>query len=120
MSNDNLETKVLELRDAGTFIPILCINIQPQNAEQSYLMRRDGYPCDGCPNVILTRLSGDGQATNDPYGWGRGPRTFPVAHDWIIDHWDELSDGDVVDVEFILGERPTKKLSERITVPVTA
>ena len=112
--------EVLEVRDAGTFIPVLAVDIQPKNEAQLYLMRRVGYSCDGSPNIILTRLSGDGQATNDPYGWTGGARTFPVAHDWIIDHWHELSDGDVVDVEFILGEKPTKKVSERFTVPVTA
>ena len=42
-----------------------------------------------------------------------GGRTYPVAHDWIINHWDELLDGDVVDVEFILGETDVRKQSER-------
>ena len=109
----SLDSKVLEVRDSATFIPVLCVNIQPECEEQRYLMRRMGYPCDGRPNVILTRLDGDGQATNDPYGWTSGARTFPVAHNWIIEHWEELLDGDVVDVELILGERPTKKVSER-------
>ena len=79
-------------------------------------MRRCGYPCDGQPNIILTRLDGDethqgDQATNDPYA--RSGRTWPVAHHWIIDHWDELNDGDVVDVEFALGEVLKPKISEK-------
>jgi hypothetical protein len=41
---------------------------------------------------------------------------MPVSHNYIIDHFDELADGDVVDVEFILGEKPAKKVSERLTV----
>ena len=32
------------------------------------------------------------------------------------EHFDELSDGDVVDVEFILGETTVKKVSERLTI----
>jgi hypothetical protein len=112
----SLETKVIEIRDSATFIPVLCVDIQPHSGIQTYYMRRLGYPCDGRPNILMTRLSGEGQATNDPYAW-RG-RTFPVAHNHIIDHWQELSDGDVVDVEFILGEKPTKKVSERLTIPV--
>jgi hypothetical protein len=58
----------------------------------------------------------DQDATNDPYSWGirnKGPRTFPVAHNWIIDHFDEISDGDVIDVEFILGETKQPKTTER-------
>jgi hypothetical protein len=117
-SDSNLDSKVLEVRDSMTFIPVLAVNIQPRNEAQRWLMRRVGYSCDGRPNVILTRLSGDGQATNDPYAWMGGARTFPVAHNWIIDHWEELVDGDVVDVEHILGETAEKKVSERLTTEV--
>lgn len=109
-----MKAKCLEIRDSATFIPVLAVNINPDNDAQRYLMRRVGYPCDGCPNVILTRLSGDGEATNDPYGWSGGARTMPNAHNWIIDHWDELADGDVVDVEYILGETTERKISERM------
>ena len=45
--------------------------------------------------------------------WWAG-RTWFVAHAHIIANWDSLSDGDVVDVEFILGEKPTAKTSERL------
>ena len=111
-SPSSLESKVLEVRDVATFIPMLAININPaidDDGSQRWLMRRCGYPCDGEPNIILTRLDGSGKATNDPYAWGG--RTYPVAHNYIIEHWDRLTDGDVVDVEFILGEKPTKKVS---------
>lgn len=125
-----MQSKALEVRDEGTFIPVLAVDMNPvkpnswddtitatstnyDSIAQRYLLRRVGYPCDGRPNVLLTRLSGDGQATNDPYGWKDGCRTLPVAHHWIIDNWASLSDGDVVDVQFILGETTVKKLSER-------
>jgi hypothetical protein len=113
-----MQVKALEIRDAGTFIPALAVNMNPSNNEQRYLLKRCGYSCDGRPNIILTRLDGDethhgDQATNDPYA--RIGRTWPIAHHWIIDHWNELQDGDVVDVEFALGERTTPKVSERIS-----
>lgn len=111
-----MEVKALELRDEATFIPILCVDMNPHEpsyvAGQRYLLRRCGYPCDSRPNILMTRLDGDGSpASNDPYFWGG--RTFPVAHAWIIDHWRELSDGDVVDVQFILKETSAPKRSER-------
>lgn len=109
-----MEAKALELRDKCTFIAVLAVDMNPtpQNDRQYYLLRRCGYPCDGVPNVIVTRLDGNGtHAFNDCYQ--HGDRTWRVAHEWIIDHWKELSDGDVVDVEFILGERDKPKLSER-------
>lgn len=108
-----MKAKALEVRDEGTFIPVLAVDMNPDNDAQRYLLRRCGYACAGEPNIIVTRLSGEGQATNDPYSWSSSARTFPVAHNYIIDHWEELNDGDVVDVEFILGEKPTKKTSER-------
>ena len=113
MSPSNLDSKVLEIRDSATFIPMLAIDIQPKNDAQKWLMRRCGYPCDGQPNVILTRLDGDGMATNDPYAWGG--RTYPVAHNYIIENWGALKDGDVVDVEYILGESASPKVSEKFT-----
>ena len=39
---------------------------------------------------------------------------MPIAHNYVLDHFDELEDGDVVDVEFILGETEVKKTSERL------
>ena len=103
--------KAFEIRDAGTFIPAVGVDMNPDGPSQRYLLRRCGYSCDGRPNVILTRLDGNGKATNDPYEWGG--RTWSVAHNYIIEHWKELDDGDVIDVEFILGEKPTKKVSEQ-------
>jgi hypothetical protein len=131
-----MEVKCLEIRDKATFIPALAIDMNPgpgypandimsqdelksyfeAHAARTYLLRRCGYPCDGHPNVILTRLDGSGKATNDPYAWGG--RTWPVAHNWIIENWAKLRDGDVVDVEWILGETTKPKKSERFTVPI--
>jgi hypothetical protein len=130
-----MKVKLLEVRDAGTFIATLAIDMNPEidsmyvtgpgetvvyrDAAQRYLLRRVGYPCDGRPNIAITRLGADGRPMwNDPYGWCGIGRTFPVAHKWIIEHWAELSDGDVVDVEYILGERAEPKKSERETVPL--
>ena len=110
-----MQAKALELRDEGTLIPVLCVGMNPAIEAPRYLLRRCGYPCDGRPNILMTRLAADGAPVwNDPYAW-RG-RTFPVAHLYIIGHWEELADGDVVDVSFILGETAEPKRSERFSV----
>lgn len=112
-----MKVKVLELRDEGTFIPLLCVDMSPENAEQRYYLRRCGYPCDGRPNIAITHLSADGgPCSNDPHHWGG--RTRPVAHDYIIKNWETLKDGDVVDVSYILGETSAPKVSERVSAPV--
>ena len=111
-----MKVKVLELRDEGTFIPLLCVDMNPDlpNEAQRYLLRRCGYPCDLRPNIAITHLSADGhKCSNDPYYWGG--RTYPVAHNYIIEHWYELKDGDVIDVQHILGETSERKKSERFS-----
>lgn len=107
-----MNVKLLELRDEGTFIPLLCVDMNPEDVAQKYLLRRCGYPCDGRPNIGITHLSADGDKFwNDPYAWPG--RTRAVGHTYIIEHWDALRDGDVVDVQFILGETSAPKMSER-------
>lgn len=110
-----IESKVLEIRDHGTFIGALAIRMLGANPIQEYYFRHCGYPADGS-SIMLLILAG-GKATNDPYEWGAlrmGPRTMPVAHDFILRRFDSLSDGDVVDVAFILGETDKAKVSERL------
>jgi hypothetical protein len=40
-----------------------------------------------------------------------------VAHAHIEQHFDTLKDGDVVDVEHIMGLTPSPKISERLEEP---
>jgi hypothetical protein len=112
-----MKVKILEIRDTGTFFAVLAVDMNPAGqfvGTQRYYLRRCGYPCDGRPNIAITHLSANGRPCwNDPYGWGG--RTYPVAHNYIIEHWPALEDGDVIDVEFILGETAAKKISERLS-----
>jgi hypothetical protein len=105
--------RTVEIRDRNTFIPALAIRLKPANESQRYLLARVGFR-DG-ESILLVVLSSQ-KATADPYGWvslGMGPRTMPIVHKWLEKHFDEVVDGDVIDVEFILGETDRPKLSER-------
>ena len=117
-----MKVKLLEVRDDGTMIPILCVDMNPSadiEEAQRYLLRHCGYPCDGRPNIAITHLCAGGDPCwNDPYAWDS--RTYGYAHKYIIDHWADLKDGDVVDVEFILGERESPKRSQRLTSEAAA
>ena len=119
--------KAIEIRDRGTFIPALAVKMMPTYRSQvetiteydseSYLLRRAGFSFVN-PCVILCRMEASGvdrNATYDPFAWGEGTRTYQVAHQYIIEHFDELKSGAVVDVEFILGETKEPKESERLT-----
>ena len=119
-----MQVKIIEIRDRATFIAALCIDMNPDtigsmykeerlNPIQRYYLRRYGYPCDGRPNIMITHAAGNGfSSTTDPYSLTG--RTWPTAHNYIIEHWNALHDGDVVDVEYILGESKKVKVSERL------
>lgn len=126
-----MQTKLLEIRDVGTFIPVMATRLSASSPEQMYLLRRAGYgpiqrldpSADGQPPyheiepyIVLWPLVG-GHCTYDPYDWPTRARTYPEAHRYIIQHWFELVNGDVVDVEFILGETKKPKVSEQYTHP---
>lgn len=118
-----METKAFEIRDVGTFIPVIATRMLPTASPSSelgqaeyYLLRRSGYRIATPGAVMLCRMNADGnqhQASADAYGWGR-TRTMTAAHEYIEANWDRLSTGDVIDVEFILKESSAPKLSERL------
>jgi hypothetical protein len=106
-------TKLFEIRDRGTCIPALAVQVGcPQwgnTPAENWLLERAGY---GRPMVILTFLEGSRNAEYDPFAWN--DRTMRTAHKYIEEHFDELESGAVICVEYILGERGTPKVSERL------
>lgn len=102
------EIKLLEIRDAATFIPAMAVRV---SGDDGYLMRRAGF---GSPMIYLIALATE-KCGYDPYGWGN--RTMNGAHQIIERDWNTLNDGDVVDVQFEIGETTAKKVSEQFTVP---
>lgn len=106
--------KTFEIRDRGTFIPVLAVKLDPGCEADRYLLGRAGYQTPSQYVVLMNINGGNGKATSDPYEWGQGSRTMIVAHDYIIKNFTWLNSGDVVCVEHILGERKTPKISERL------
>ena len=115
-----MNAKMLEIRDWGTFIPMLAIQLEPSNEEDRWLLARAGYGRTAEAQgkyILLCRITGGAdRCTTDPCHWGT-IRTYSVAHAYIQQHWEELRSGSVVCVEHILGEREQPKTSERLTVP---
>lgn len=106
-----METKILEVRDAATFIPVLATAMKSDNPIEKWYLKRTGYSRNR-PLVMIVPTYG-GRAEYDPYKWGESPRTLFIAHEYIEENWDSLKTGDVVCVETILGERGAPKISER-------
>lgn len=108
-----MEIKILELRDSATFIPVICIRPVAENESQLYLLRRDGYRGDASECCIIMIDAQCRGVAYDCYDW-KDRRTKGTAHNFIAEHWQELKDGDVVDVQFILGETEKPKISESV------
>jgi len=106
------EVKTFEIRDEGTFIPVLCVRgiVAEIPEPDHYLVWRAGWT-NQQTFVYLTTMN-DCRTQYDPFQWG-GCRTMTNAHRYIREHWDELPTGSVVDVEYILGESESLKASER-------
>lgn len=103
-----MQTKMLEVRDSATTIPALAIAVE---GSDGWLARRAGYG-DRC--ILFGYLNG-GKFSYDPYDWDGG-RTMKHAHHYVIENWDTLQNGDIVDVEFILKATTEKKVSEQYEV----
>ena len=113
-----LESRLIEIRDEGTCIPAIAIrmvntvhihNINAFEACEWLIHTRSGYPENGS-GIVLMRLS-DQKATVDPYEWGG--RTMPAAHHYVCEHFDELEDGQVLDVRVVLREAEKAVESDR-------
>jgi hypothetical protein len=117
-----MKLKLFEILDRKTAIYMFAFRArsEPTLEVERYILSRGGYgPSNESDCVVLGYLSCPTPmrgCTYDPHAWGG--RTLPVAHAHIAAHWDSLASGDVIDVEFILGETAAPKLSERLEDPV--
>jgi len=108
-----MNVKVLEIRDRATMIPALAIRQSyPVDRCSVHLLSHVGFGRvfeDQCGYVFLMRLV-DHETQSDPNCWTG--RTMHTAHRHICDHWDDLEDGSVIDVEYLLGESDMPKTSD--------
>lgn len=111
--------KLFEVRDAGTFLVALAVKLDPSNESDRYLLGRSGFgttPEKQSEYIQVAVINGgSGHCDCDPYNWpGRYIGTMGPAHAFIIEHFDILESGDVIDSEFLRGETAKQKQSERV------
>ncbi len=111
--------KTFEVRDRGTFIPVLAVKLEPCCEADRYLLARSGYgrtaEAQSC-YVLVSKIYGECcETATDPSCWSGGVRsTMTPAHEHIRKYFDTLESGAVVDVEFIAGLTPSPKQSEAV------
>lgn len=105
-----MQIKTIEIRDSATFIPAIAIRPEMRTGGEDYLWRRAGY--DTPYRYILLLKLNDLSGQYGSADWGSS-RTMSVAHRYLEEHWDDIGEyGEVIDVEYILGETEEKKASE--------
>ena len=111
-----MTTKMIEVRDTGTCISALALRLDSANDAERWLLARAGYgvtPDEQRQYVLLMNVDGGaGEFSCDPYGWRTGARTMPVIHKYMLEHFDAIESGQVLDVQFILGETKAPKASD--------
>jgi hypothetical protein len=111
------EVKLFEIRDEGTTMPVIAIKPDPRTEPERWLWAKGGYGTEAMGQreyVLLGPLhGGEGMLVCDPYKHPGVSRTLPTAHKHILECWTYLRSGDVIDVQFVLGETLEAKLSER-------
>lgn len=104
--------KTIEIRDRGTTVPALAIRLDPADERDRWLLARSGFGNDPEAQgryVLLVNLVKD--APYDPYSHGPA-RTLREIHQHLIEHFEDIANGAVLDVEYILGETDEPKRSE--------
>lgn len=102
-----MSCKLLQVRDDGTHIPVMAVRVVPTNSDR--VLRRAGFGV-GSSYVILTNLN-TLETQYDPMKW-TCRRTMRTAHFTLEQAWNDYHDNEVIDIEYVLGEKPLPKEPE--------
>lgn len=108
-----MTSKTFEIRDRGTFIAVLAVQLEAETVADHFLIARSGFgrtPEVQSEYILLYKLCNDGFATHDAYTWKDS--TTQEAHRYINKNFNTLESGAVIDCEFLRGETEEPKKSE--------
>ena len=109
MENNPLEIKFVEVVDIATCIPCLLLKGNPSNMDnrQSWVWERGGW--GDTQGIYLLPIQSPELTRYDAYSYK--DRTFKTVLLHAQENWNTINDGDVIDVEFVLGEKSAPKES---------
>ncbi len=107
--------KLFEVRDRGTFIPLLAVQCAPADENERYLLAHAGFGKDPETQrryVLCGEIdSGRFKMSYDLFDFPAGTLRQAVEH--IQANFDALVSGGVIDVEFLRGARTLPRRPER-------
>lgn len=105
--------KPLEVRDRATTIAILAARAESDNLITHKYLAQTGYYSPTLPLTFVLRLY-PLRVEYNPYVWrDEGSRTVCLAHKHLTTElFHEYEDGDVIDIEYLQGEKAHRKTPE--------
>ena len=107
--------KFLEIRDRATCITAIAVKFSPESEQERWLLMTAGFGnlvVEQQEYVLFGSINGGARDIfTDPYKQ-KGCRTMCIAHLYVRDNFNELKNGQVIDVEFILGETDKPKITD--------
>lgn len=102
MNQENI--KIVEIRDIATFIPALAIKTIGGCPREKFIFKQIGYwqPC-----ILLISLQTPWFSARSSSEWEKQDmgRTMGIAHKYIEENFDSIVSLQVIDVEFLKGEK---------------
>jgi len=108
-------TKFLEIRDDATCIGVMAHQMVSFSLIEGAYLCKYSYPKSPPYSVLLTKVT-DGSGCVDPYDWGDS-YTMVSAHNFIRDEFDNLTDGQVVDVRVFARKTEKEPAAPEIYIP---
>lgn len=109
MNKSELPLKCFEIRDRATVISAFGIKMISQEPKRRFLLRHANFTRQ---DLIYLTIIADRRGAKYPEEWEKyESRTLVTAHRYIQQHFDELEDCAVIDVEYILGEAEKPAIS---------
>lgn len=106
--------KVFEVRSPATMIAILAIKLSAHNDQERRLLCHSGFGINGYSFsryfIVFPIDGGTGHASTDPYD--HKSHELRVAHIYIQKHFDDMENGEVIDIDYIEGNTLAPKTSD--------
>lgn len=104
-----MESKVISIQDKIESVTVIAIQMLSDNTRETNLLQAAGFWSSRALSSVYLLDVGTGKGTYHPgqwkpiarYGW---TEIMPIAHRWLIDHWNEIETGGVLNIEQILQE----------------
>ena len=112
-----IAAKFLEVRADGFFLPMLAVGFYPVKndltSRETWIINRAGRSGKHTQVILFNLISG--LSSWNPESWTE--RETTIVHVHLLENWLDVKSGDVIDINYLLKERKTVRISEQFEPP---